>query len=346
MRITLADIAKKAGVSTAAVSQVLNNHAHAKALRPETRAKILQAVIESGYSRNEAAAEIRTGLSKTIALLLEFSHSAVRGAAANEILLGLLNATAEHGYNVRICNLSNLELVQQELVKYNIRYAACFAFSPLLQKEIGNFCKARDIALCYIEDSCRNDFPLVYSDDQAATREIVRKLFAEGHRRIAVVKPEDDIRYSVERCNGVAAGLQEFGLKLNPHWISAHHDPVEHFADLESWFHLPEEERPTAFICFDDNRAAQVLITALRFGIRIPDSCRIFGFGNTLARQLYYPVGTVVQAFEKMGEAVLDILTGKTENKTAPARYLFPSEIKDAQPKPDSETTSGKTCGI
>ena len=165
MRVTLADIAKMAGVSTAAVSQVLNSHPHARTLRPETREKILRAVRESGYCRNEAAAEIRTGAPKTIALLLEFSHSAVRGVAANEILLGLLNAAAQRGCNVRVCNLSEPEQVQLELAKYDIRYAVCFAFSPQLQQEIGEFCHARQINLCYIEESCRDDFPVVYSDD-------------------------------------------------------------------------------------------------------------------------------------------------------------------------------------
>ena len=144
MRVTLADIAKMAGVSTAAVSQVLNRHPHARTLRPETREKILRAVRESGYCRNEAAAEIRTGAPKTIALLLEFSHSAVRGVAANEILLGLLNAAAQRGCNVRVCNLSEPELVQQELAKYDIRYAVCFAFSPQLQQEIGEDCAVYD----------------------------------------------------------------------------------------------------------------------------------------------------------------------------------------------------------
>ena len=331
MRVTLADIAKMAGVSTAAVSQVLNRHPHARNLRPETREKILRAVRESGYCRNEAAAEIRTGAPKTIALLLEFGHSAVRGVAANEILLGLLNAAAQRGCNVRVCNLSEPEQVRLELAKYDIRYAVCFAFSPRLQQEIGEFCRARQISLCYIEESCRDDFPVVYSDDRAATREIARRLFGEGHRRIAVVKPGDDIRYSVERLDGVKEGLRECGLELNPQLISAHHDPREHFADLERWFRLPEAERPTAFICFDDNRAAQVLIAAQRQGIRVPEECRLFGFGDTLARQLYYPVGTVVQPFETMGEAAVEIVTGGDGNGSGKSHHLFPAEIKDAK---------------
>ena len=326
MRVTLADIAKMAGVSTAAVSQVLNRHPHARTLRPETREKILRAVRESGYCRNEAAAEIRTGAPKTIALLLEFSHSAVRGVAANEILLGLLNAAAQRGCNVRVCNLSEPEQVQLELAKYDIRYAVCFAFSPQLQQEIGEFCHARQINLCYIEESCRDDFPVVYSDDRTAMRQIVHLLVKEGHRRIAVIKPGDDIRYSVERLEGVKEGMRDCGLELDPRLVSPHHDPREHFADLERWFGLPEEERPTAFICFDDNRAAQVLITAQHLGIRVPEKCRVFGFGDTLARQLYYPVGSVVQPFETMGEAAVEIVTGG--NGSDGLRHLFPTEVR------------------
>ena len=157
-------------------------------------------------------------------------------------------------------------------------------------------------------------------------RQIVHLLVKEGHRRIAVIKPGDDIRYSVERLEGVKEGMRDCGLELDPQLVSPHHDPREHFADLERWFGLPEEERPTAFICFDDNRAAQVLITAQHLGIRVPEKCRVFGFGDTLARQLYYPVGSVVQPFETMGEAAVEIVTGG--NGSDGLRHLFPTEIR------------------
>lgn len=329
MRATLTQIAKRAGVSTAAVSQVLNNHPHAQTLRPETRKRILEAVQELGYCRNENAAEIRTGVTKTIALLLEFGHSSVHGEAAGEILMGLLNAASESGYNVKVCNAADLEHTRRELLKYGIQYAVCFAFSRLLQHEIGEFCRDRKISLCYIQESGRDDFPLVYSDDRAAMREVARLLLAEGHRRIAVVKPEDDVRYSVERCTGVAEGLREHGLKLE--LISAHYDPQDHFADLERWFDLPEPERPTAFVCTDDNRAAEVLITALRLGIRIPEQCRIFGFGDTIAGRLYFPVGTVSQPFKEMGEAAVKIVTARKSEEAGkvPLLHLFPAVLKD-----------------
>ncbi len=327
MRVTLAQIAKRAGVSTAAISQVLNNHPHAQTLRPETREKILEAVKELGYCRNESAAEIRTGVTKTIALLLEFSHSSVRGEAAGEILMGLLNTASEHGYNVRVCNVVDLEHTRRELLKYGIQYAVCFCFSKLLQNEIGEFCRAQKISLCYIQESCRDDFPLVYSDDRAAMREVARLLVSEGHRRIAVVKPEDDVQFSIERCAGVEEGLRECGLALE--LVSAHYDSRDHFADLERWFRLPEPDRPTAFVCTDDCRAAQVLITALRLGIEVPGHCRIFGFGNMLAGRLYFPVGTVSQPFEKMGAAAVKIVTGQKlkEDGKGSLLHLFPAEI-------------------
>lgn len=331
MRITLAQIARQAGVSPAAVSQVLNNHPHAQTLRPETRTRILDIAKSLNYCRNETAAEIRTGVIKTIALLLEFDHSSVHGEAAGNILLGLLNAASRQGYNVRVCNLGNPDGTCRELEKYGIQYAVCFSFSGELQERIGEFCRLRDIALCYIQESCRDDFPLVYSDDRSAMRKVAELLITEGHRRIAVLKPEDNVQYSIERCAGIAEKMQECGLSLN--LISARCNPADHFSDLERWFSLPADQRPTAFACTDDKRAAEVLITALRMGIRVPDECRIFGFGNSLAEILYFPVGSVLQPFDRMGAAAVEIVTGKKRTGEKGERYLFPAEIIPSVPE-------------
>ena len=69
-----------------------------------------------------------------------------------------------------------------------------------------------------------------------------------------------------------------------------------------------------------------MLITAQHLGIRVPERCRVFGFGDTLARQLYYPVGSVVQPFETMGEAAVEIVTGG--NGSDGLRHLFPTEVR------------------
>ena len=68
MTATLRDIAKLAGVNAGSVSRVLQNHPRARAFRPETRQRILEAAQKLHYRRNELAAAIRTGRNRTVAV--------------------------------------------------------------------------------------------------------------------------------------------------------------------------------------------------------------------------------------------------------------------------------------
>lgn len=325
MRATINDIAREVGVSRSLVSFYLVNQGTTR-VAETTRGKIDAAIKKLGYRRNEAAAETRTGVCRTVALISDFNHSAASGSAAGEILHGVLATASECGYGVKIYNTALLKQSFDEILRYGIPFVLCFSFFKEHQRTVGAFCREHSLRLCYLQESCVEEFPMVYSDDRTAERELVHYFFRRGHRRFAFLKPEDDVNYSIERRKGWEEGLRECGLEPDPRFISSRHDPNDHYRDLETMLALPKEERPTAFLCTDDNRALRVQFVALRRGIRIPEECEMAGFGDQNASDFYYPVSSTVQPLEQIGAAAFRRVIEERQ-EGIPSRLLFPVEM-------------------
>lgn len=327
-RVTAKDVAALAGVSQPLVSMYLRKNPKAW-LSEATKRRIDEAVKTLGYRRNEAAAEVRAGTCKTVALIYDFSHPATSGVCAGQIMLGVLSASSQNGYGVKIYDASDLRRSFDEILSYGIQYALCFSFTKEYQREIGAFCAANAIKLCYLQETCVEDVPLVYSDDRDATRSLARLFYERGHRRMALLIPDDDVMFSVNRKAGWLAGLKESGLKTDPKFISARKEPNDHYKDIERMLALPANERPTAFVCSDDTRAMRVQFTAMKMGINIPLECEVSGFGNVAADSFYYPVYTVDQSFKEIGSIALETVINAPQ--TAPEKNtlkrLLPTRI-------------------
>src|SRR3989339_1375897 len=84
--LTITDVAKRAGVSRSAVSHVLNQRDHLVGLCPSTRQRILKAIRDLGYHRNEAARSIRSGQSRIIAFMSSDIDAYYVAAILSEVL--------------------------------------------------------------------------------------------------------------------------------------------------------------------------------------------------------------------------------------------------------------------
>ncbi|WP_067175448.1 LacI family DNA-binding transcriptional regulator [Microtetraspora niveoalba] len=96
-KVTIADVARHAGVSRQTVSNVLNTP---EVVREETRRRVLDAVDELGYRVNQAARQMRTGRSRLIATRIEPDHDGINGSVLDRFLHGLTEAAARAGYRV------------------------------------------------------------------------------------------------------------------------------------------------------------------------------------------------------------------------------------------------------
>ncbi len=312
MRITLNKVAKQAGVSVAAISQVLNNHPNAQTLRPDTRERILQIVQEMGYVRNENALQTRTGICKTVALISDFD-TVLHNSCAGSILSGVLFGASEEGYGVKVYNGRNLNAGFDEILRYGISNVLAFLFDAERNREIGDFCRRNGLRLCYIQNQGDKAFPMVYSDDRESMTDAVRYLYKKGHRRFALISALDELEWSYYRKLGFLDGMAEFGIPKADYHLSCRRDNSDHVDDIEEFMRLPEQHRPTAFLCSSDNRATLVEISAFRLRMRVPEDFAIIGYGNTDSGMLTVPISTITQPFREMGELAFKTVIGKPD---------------------------------
>ncbi|GAA4594060.1 LacI family DNA-binding transcriptional regulator [Planotetraspora phitsanulokensis] len=96
-KVTIADVARVAGVSRQTVSNVLNTP---EVVREETRQRVLDVVGELGYRVNRAARQMRTGRSQLIAIRIDPDRDGINGSVLDRFLHGLTDAAARSGYRI------------------------------------------------------------------------------------------------------------------------------------------------------------------------------------------------------------------------------------------------------
>lgn len=187
-RITLRDLAERAGVSTAAISQALNDRGN---LRPETRERIKTIAAELGYSPNKHAAALRSGRTMSIGFVMPDAgddDAARRWAFAhNRQLNALVRASAAHGFTVTVLPASRPDLLGT--AQLDVLYVADAMTGPdVLRAAVARGLPviARDL---YVDADRSLSIRTGYD---AAVRAALDHLDGAGARRIALLVDEGD----------------------------------------------------------------------------------------------------------------------------------------------------------
>jgi len=165
----------------------------------------------------------------------------------------------------------------------------------------------------YPEISC----PSLVIDDEEGGYEAALHLLRLGHRRIAGFFKSDDLQ-GVLRLRGFLRAHQKEGCPLPPDFVVAYRTeereskPIEDAARLLS---RPEGERPTAFVCYNDELAVQLLDAIRQAGLSVPQDVSIVGFDDSsLATATEVKLTTLVHPKAKMGEDAASLLFAMIES--------------------------------
>jgi GntR family transcriptional regulator, arabinose operon transcriptional repressor len=189
------------------------------------------------------------------------------------------------------------------------------------------------------ETLLKNNIPVVFIDvviqgyqedyveieNMAGTKLATQHLIELGHRRIAYVSHHPDQYYVPgirERRSGFLATCVQAGLAPPAEWILE--KPVEEtLAQVAAL--LKSEDRPTAFVTYNDNWALRVIRTARQIGLKVPEDLSVVGFDNSvMAGEYDIPLTTVDPEHREMGVAAAELLLHKIENPIPrPKRGIF-----------------------
>lgn len=328
MNPTIRDVAKRANVSVATVSRILNN---LSGYSDQTKQKVLQTIEEMGYQPNAIARSLNNKRTQTIGVLFPI----VSSEFSSEILYGVEGYAHEHNYSVLVCNteidgtrtMKYLNLLREKQID------GIILASETLKEEYYDILESARIPVVLVSSqSGRQDVPFVKVDDKQAAYDATRYLIDRGHRDIAMISgTKGDPIAGTPRVEGYRLALHDYGIEFAEDLVQ--YGDFLYESGCEAMKSLLQQKRPfTALFAASDEMAIGALSEASRRGIRVPDDISIIGYDNLrLSRMMTPALTTVHQPLNEMGKLASEKLISMIETGEAAASSIVTHAIMERQ---------------
>ncbi|WIB76878.1 LacI family DNA-binding transcriptional regulator [Curtobacterium sp. MCPF17_002] len=316
MRATVRDVAALAGVSPKTVSNVINGGV---VVRPETKARVEQALAELDYVPNLSARGLRNGRSGAIALTLPEMASAYSA----ELAQWFVELARERGWTVQLDQTGNDPARERDLVSRARAHLVDGLILNPVSLSASVLAGAEGLPPTVVIGEVEPEHvDQVHVDSRAAAEQVTAYLVSRGHRRIAIVgaaRAEAPTATSELRERGYLEGLAAAGIAPDPDlrvplpgWTTS----AAASAFVE-W--LDEHPLPDAVFAFTDSIAFGVLHVLAARGIRVPEQVSVIGFDDVDGAAYAIPALSTV-SFDRraFATAALDLLTRRIEDREAP----------------------------
>jgi LacI family transcriptional regulator len=309
-RVTIADIAREAGVSLPTVSRVLNGRTDVAAT---TRRRVEDLLAHHGYRRRTSRAAARANL-------IDLVFNDLDSLWAVEILRGVEKVTHDAGVGAVVSAVHHQAWsAQQWLASIRSRSSdgailVTSELAPQLHAEL----RRLGMPAVVIDPAGvpTFDIPTIGATNWAGGRSAVEHLLSLGHRRIGMITGPSAVLCSRARLDGYRTALDSAGADLDELLVRegdfSHESGFARGAEL-----LALDRPPTAVFASSDQMALGVYEAARRRGLRIPDDLSVVGFDDLpQARWSPPPLTTVRQPLAEMGAAAARALLQLAEGES------------------------------
>jgi LacI family repressor for deo operon, udp, cdd, tsx, nupC, and nupG len=321
--VTISDVARRAGVSTATVSRAIANP---ELVSEKTRSLVSRAIAETGYTPNASARNLRVRSTRMVLALVP--------GMTNSFFTPILNAVedvlSEAGYGLIIGDTRRSRAREAHYVRL-IRAGQVDGVILLTghlpgQNEQAGIERLVPTLLICIDIPSAN-LPVFHVANREAGRTIVDYLIGRGHRRIAhVTGPKGNLE-SAERIRGYKDALKAAGIPFDATLVwQGDFMPEKGLAAAASFLALSPSERPTAVFTANDETAVNFIRAINRAGISVPEDVSVAGFDDIEYLQFFSPgLTTMRQPRAELGRlAAADLL--KRMERDAPT--LPPTRVQ------------------
>lgn len=302
--IKLADVAARAGVSTATASRVLNDTSYA--VSDELRARVLTAARELHYTPNAHAQAVARGASDTVGLVV---HD-IGDPYFSTIAAGVTAEAEAHGMVVLLANTRRdpeLELQYVAMLSAQRARAVIIAGSrstrradaERLRAEIDRFTARGGHVACISQSRLGTD--TIRPRNAQGARALARELARLGHRRFAVLAGPPNLLTARDRMSGFCAGLLDEGLPADA--VDVHEGPFTRDGGYEVAEKLVADGlEPTCVFAVNDVMAVGAMAAFRDAGLSVPEDVSVAGFDDIATlRDLVPPLTTVHLPLADMG---------------------------------------------
>lgn len=316
----MADVARLAGVSAQTVSRTLAGHPN---VRHKTRAKVLAAVEQLGYRKNNAARMLSSGRSRTIGVVTLQTNFYSR----TNLVFGIETAAREAGYAVSTVTTASLDTaaVEGALSRLAEQDAEGVILSvPLVHVSPRIEQLTRSVPTVTIDGSRTSATEVVAVDQTLAARLATRHLIELGHETVWHVAGPEEWLDAASRCAGWRDTLEAAGLSVPP-VLEGDWTPASGYRNGLILGKIPDV---TAVFVASDEMAFGVIRALHELGRRVPEDISVVGVDDIALAEYCSPsLTTVAQPFAEMGALAVAHLLRHIED---PGAASEPASVEPA----------------
>jgi LacI family transcriptional regulator len=322
MGLTIRDVAKASGVSTATVSNVLNKTGK---VGRRTKNLVLSTVKRLGYLPNIHARRLASGNTKTLGIIV----SDIENPFFPEIIKTFLSRTRELGYEAILSDTNyDPERTQEaasRMMAHNVSGVAIMT-SEISTRLINQMAR-RKIAVTFLDLAPARGYVSTLSIDYASgIEQTVRYLHGLGHRRIAFVAGRPKLKSNIARLRAYEESMAKLGLEPGP----VLHGDLRFEGGRAAGLAIAQmSPRPTAVMAVNDITAVGVMKALISAGLKVPEDISVTGFDRTRLVEYSQPSITTVDVHrDLLGQMAADVLHELcSSNDPHGKKYHIPAEL-------------------
>lgn len=326
-------VAKRAKVSTATVSRVLNDSGM---VRPATTERVRRAITELNYVRNPNARGLRLGRTHMFGLIV----SDINNPFFPELIDAFEGMAAEQGIDVIFTHTNydtkRLRSCVRRMVERNVEGIAIMT-SEMDEEALRQIASNRVAVVLLNQPALREKFRNVEVEYSQGFREALEHLKSLGHREIGFIAGPSALSSALRRRRNWELAMKRLKLPVRPEWVIIGdmrlEGGVNAMRDL-----LAGKRRPTAVLATNDLMAIGALHAALDAGLRVPKDLSLIGFDDLPVDTMVLPQLTTIQLprREIAAHAFEILLQAIRGGEQTPCATVYPSLVvrKSTGPAP------------
>jgi len=308
-KVSISDIARKAGVSVSTVSFVMNDKAVKMRISREVIERVEHVAREMGYRPNQLARGLRTGKTKTIGLIVENISNAFFATLAKSIE----DEAKRYDYKVVYCSTDNDEEKARDLINMlSQRQVDGYIITPTLNlaEEIRKLqAESKPVVLIDRYFPAHTEIPAVLVNNYEGVSRGMEYLLAKGYSRIALVTIETEMAHMKDRLRAYRDVLRRHGIAEELVQV------VPYNSDHEAALQVVTQMLTRAGADFDavfflTNYLGVLGIEAIKkLQIKVPEQLAVLCFDDNDIFRLYTPsISVIRQPIEAIGQKAVSTL--------------------------------------
>ena len=316
-RTTIRDVAERAGVSNATVSNVINEKGK---VSESTRKTVLKAIEALNYRPNASAQrKLQSSGPKSIGLVVKEIHNPYFA----DVIVAAQEMANQKGYSIILSSSEGDREKEGRIVDLLVeKDIDGIVINPLLD---------RDADLSHLFDLKRRNIPfvlleqvhglranLVDVDNLRASREMTNHLIELGHEEIVHFAGPEYSMHSEERIEGFRHAFFDSRLVYSEDFVVRAGARLEegYAAGMSFFSDLAPDQRPTAVMCYNDLVAIGLMRALRELDIDVPGDVSITGFDNiNTGEYAPVPLTTMGVPTDEMGRAAVEMVIHQIESR-------------------------------